>query len=80
MRIPLANQLKKRQQVETAFLQDEIIRLVYLTTEEMVLHGGTAIWRCYSGKRFSEDLDLYSSTFPRIIKQFKKSDRLKVSA
>ena len=72
MRIPLANQLKKRQQVETAFLQDEIIRLVYLTTEDMVLHGGTAIWRCYSGKRFSEDLDFYSSTFPSITKQFKK--------
>ncbi len=24
-----------------------------------VLHGGTAIWRGYSGKRFSEDLDFY---------------------
>jgi predicted nucleotidyltransferase component of viral defense system len=24
-----------------------------------VLHGGTAIWRCYSGNRFSEDVDAY---------------------
>ena len=54
MKIPLANQLKKRQQVETALLQDEIIGIIYLITEDMVLHGGTAIWRCYSGKRFSE--------------------------
>jgi len=73
MKIPLANQLKKRQQVETAFLQDEIIRIVYLTTDDMVLHGGTAIWRCYSGKRFSEDLDFYSLSFPSLIKQFEKS-------
>ena len=38
----------------------------------MVLHGGTATWRCYSGKRFSEDLDFYSSTFPGLTKQFEK--------
>ena len=38
----------------------------------MVLHGETAIWRCYSGKRFSEDLDFYSSTFPGLTKQFEK--------
>lgn len=24
-----------------------------------VLHGGTAIWRCYGGNRFSEDVDFY---------------------
>lgn len=26
---------------------------------EAVLHGGTAIWRCYRGNRFSEDIDVY---------------------
>ena len=72
MKIPLANQLKKRQQVETAFLQDEIIRIIYMTTEDLVLHGGTAIWRCYSSKRFSEDLYFYSSSFPTLTKQFEK--------
>ena len=72
MKLPLANQLKNRQQVETAFLQDEIIRLVYLITDDMVLHGGTAIWRCYSGKRFSVDLNFYSSTFSGLTKQFEK--------
>ena len=72
IKIPLANQLKKRQQVETALLQDEIIRITYLISGDMILHGGTAIWRCYSGKRFSEDLDFYSLSFPSLTKQFEK--------
>ena len=72
MKIPLANQLKKRQQVETALLQDEIIRITYLISGDMILHGGTAIWRCYSGKRFSEDLDFYSLSFPSLTKEFEK--------
>lgn len=25
----------------------------------MVLHGGTAVWRCYGGNRFSNDIDVY---------------------
>ncbi len=58
MRIPLANMLKKRLHLETALLQDEIIDLVY-SFSKPILHGGTAVWRCYSGKRFSEDLDFY---------------------
>ena len=33
-----------------------------LTIEkEVILHGGTAIWRCFGCKRFSFDLDLYAS-------------------
>jgi predicted nucleotidyltransferase component of viral defense system len=72
VKIPLVNQLKKRQQVEIALLQDEIIRIIYLVAEDMVLHGDTAIWRCYSGKRFSEDLDFYSLSFPSVTKQFEK--------
>ncbi|MDO8554478.1 MAG: nucleotidyl transferase AbiEii/AbiGii toxin family protein [Candidatus Micrarchaeota archaeon] len=59
MKIPLANRLKKRLHVETAALQDEMIDLVYAIEENAVLHGGTAIWRCYNGNRFSEDLDFY---------------------
>ncbi|MEM0202298.1 MAG: nucleotidyl transferase AbiEii/AbiGii toxin family protein [Candidatus Micrarchaeaceae archaeon] len=27
----------------------------------LVMHGGTAIWRCYNGNRFSEDIDLYAT-------------------
>jgi predicted nucleotidyltransferase component of viral defense system len=28
-------------------------------TDKVALHGGTAIWRCYNGKRFSKDIDAY---------------------
>ena len=36
-----------------------------------ILHGGTAIWRIYSGKRFSEDLDLY------LTKEVKDKNKIK---
>ena len=62
MKIPLANRLKKRLHVETALLQDEVMDIVYILEENAVLHGGTAIWRCYEGNRFSEDLDFYFPT------------------
>ena len=72
MKIPLANQLKKKQQVEISILQDEMIRIVYNITEDSVLHGGTSVWRCYSGKRFSEDLDFYSMSFPDRVDKFRR--------
>ena len=72
MKIPLADQLKKRQQVEVSILQDEMIRIVYNITEDSVLHGGTSVWRCYSGKRFSEDLDFYSMSFPDRVDKFRR--------
>ena len=37
--------------------------------KKAVLHGGTAIWRCYQGNRFSEDVDVY------IIRNLEKSDK-----
>lgn len=58
MKIPLSNMLKKRLHLETALLQDEIVDLVY-SFSQPILHGGTAVWRCYAGNRFSEDLDFY---------------------
>lgn len=72
MKIPLANQLKNRQQVETALLQDEVIRIMYRITDDLIFHGGTGIQRCYSGKRFSEGLDFYSSSFQNLTKEFEK--------
>ncbi|MBI4210367.1 MAG: nucleotidyl transferase AbiEii/AbiGii toxin family protein [Candidatus Diapherotrites archaeon] len=60
MRIPLKNQLRG-QQAALAQLQDEALDIFYSVEPEAVLHGGTAIWRCYQGKRFSEDLDFYAS-------------------
>jgi len=35
------------------------MEVVYAIADKPVLHGGTAIWRCYGGNRFSEDLDFY---------------------
>jgi predicted nucleotidyltransferase component of viral defense system len=59
MQIPLANRLKKRLHVDLAALQDEVVEIIYDLENQAVLHGGTAIWRCYDGSRFSEDLDFY---------------------
>lgn len=57
--IPLALRIKKRQHREIAAAQDLIVRELYRTLDRAVLHGGTAIWRCYAGNRFSEDIDAY---------------------
>lgn len=62
MQLPIIKMLKKRSQVGVARLQDEILQIVYSLDYGAVLHGGTAIWRCYSGNRFSEDLDFYSTS------------------
>ena len=59
MRIPIIKKLRKRQQVQVATLQDMLMEIVYNLVETPVLHGGTAVWRCYGGNRFSEDLDFY---------------------
>ncbi len=59
MKIPLYLQLKRELHKKIAQAQDVIIEEVYKFFEKPVLHGGTAIWRCYQGKRFSEDLDFY---------------------
>ncbi len=58
-RIPLNRRLKRRQHIEIARLQDIAVETLYRVFPESVLHGGTAIWRCYSGSRFSEDVDVY---------------------
>ena len=59
MRLPLLNRLRKRLHMDIALLQDEVVDIVYSLAPNAVLHGGTAIWRCFSGNRFSEDLDFY---------------------
>ena len=66
MTIPLQNRLKKRMHVEIASLQDELVELLYTIDPNLVLHGGTCVWRCYGGNRFSEDLDFYCSDPGRI--------------
>ena len=59
MGIPLYNRLKKQSHREIAALQDLVVDAVYAAQENAVLHGGTAILRCFQGQRFSEDLDFY---------------------
>ncbi len=73
MRIPLFNRLKKRLHVDTALLQDELVDIVYKVSPKAVLHGGTAVWRCYAGNRFSEDLDFYLGSGKGFEEGFRKA-------
>lgn len=59
MKIPIQVKLKREIHRKIAYVQDLIVKEVYSVFDKAVLHGGTAIWRCYNGKRFSEDLDFY---------------------
>ena len=58
MEEPIESQLHNESQLRVARLQDDVISIIFKSAGSVV-HGGTAIWRCYSGKRFSEDIDLY---------------------
>ncbi len=60
MELPIVYRLRRESQKNLAELQDEVIEVVYEILDNAVIHGGTAIWRCYGGKRFSEDIDLYA--------------------
>lgn len=62
--IPLSLRIRGESHRRIALAQDFIVGEVYKLLNHAVFHGGTAIWRCYSGKRFSEDLDFY---FPKNI-------------
>src|SRR3989344_124480 len=57
--IPLILKLKKARHKEIAKAQDLIVESLYSVFNNAVLHGGTSIWRCYKGNRFSEDVDVY---------------------
>jgi len=57
--IPLILKIKKESHKKIASAQDTIVRELYSVFSDAVMHGGTAIWRCYSGNRFSEDIDVY---------------------
>ena len=59
MNIPLSKRIRQRQHRLVAELQDLVLEAVYAIEENAVLHGGTSIWRCFGGNRFSEDLDFY---------------------
>lgn len=59
MKIPLQARLKREIHRKIAYAQDLVVKEVYSVFDKAVFHGGTAIWRCYNGNRFSEDLDFY---------------------
>ncbi|MCL5434478.1 MAG: nucleotidyl transferase AbiEii/AbiGii toxin family protein [Candidatus Marsarchaeota archaeon] len=60
MELPISNILKSRDELETAQLEDDTVSVLANITDKMAMHGGTAIWRCYNGKRFSTDIDVYT--------------------
>ena len=66
MDLPIEKKLVDNVQIEIARLQDNCIETIYSLDPSAVLHGGTAIWRCYGGNRFSDDIDLYLRNGKRI--------------
>ena len=62
--------LKKASHREIARAQDMIVETLYEIFDNAVLHGGTSIWRCYKGNRFSEDVDVYLNRDFKKINQF----------
>ncbi|TDA31485.1 MAG: hypothetical protein DSO04_03905 [Hadesarchaea archaeon] len=58
-KIPLYLRMRRERHRKVAVLQDMVVEALYRAFPRAVLHGGTAIWRCYSGNRFSEDLDVH---------------------
>ncbi len=64
--IPLALRLRKAAHREIAKAQDLAVEALYEAFNDAVIHGGTSIWRCYGGNRFSEDVDVY---IPRDVKR-----------
>src|SRR3989344_4683364 len=59
VKIPLNLKIIKKSQKELAYTQDILVEELYKSIPNAVIHGGTAIWRCYKGNRISEDIDVY---------------------
>lgn len=75
-KLPLARTLKGKL-IKIAELQDSIV--VELSKNfDFVLHGGTAVWRVYGGKRFSYDIDIYHKNPEQIAKYFSSTKIFKV--
>lgn len=71
--IPISLKLKKKSERDIAFAQDIIVRELYKFFPDAIIHGGTAIWRCYNGNRFSEDVDVLLKKDEEKIEAFFKS-------
>ena len=57
--LPIDKKLKKKIHKTIALAQDILVLELYDKFPSTVIHGGTAIWRCYGSNRFSEDIDVY---------------------
>jgi predicted nucleotidyltransferase component of viral defense system len=75
--IPLSLKLRNKKDRELAFAQDIIVAELYKFFPEAIIHGGTGIWRCYQGNRFSEDVDVYIKRDENKIAGFFKSLEMK---
>ncbi len=66
MKLPIIKLLKKRAYRELAAFQDDAVDILYQVDSSVIMHGGTAIWRCYGGSRFSNDIDIYLASKKRL--------------
>ena len=72
--VELIRKIRKRYQREIGLIHDLIVETIFNFFPGAVLHGGTFIWRCFKGNRFSEDLDFYiERKNERRIKEFFKN-------
>ncbi|MBM5805926.1 MAG: nucleotidyl transferase AbiEii/AbiGii toxin family protein [Candidatus Verstraetearchaeota archaeon] len=62
--------MRREEHKKIARLQDIIVETLYRVFSRAVIHGGTSIWRCYSGNRFSEDVDAYIERDPARTERF----------
>lgn len=81
----LVHKLKKAAHRDIAKGQDIIVQALYEVEGAAVIHGGTSIWRCYGGNRFSEDVDVYlpnkekvGAIFEHFVKKGFRIDKKKV--
>lgn len=58
-KIPLGLKIRRKAERDIAYVQDVLVEELYRIFPDAIIHGGTAIWRCYGGNRFSEDIDAY---------------------
>lgn len=68
--IPLIRKLRKKIHKDIASGQDILMVEAYKIFPSMIIHGGTAVWRCYGSNRFSEDVDVFLNT------KYKREDLL----
>jgi predicted nucleotidyltransferase component of viral defense system len=71
--IPINLKLRSKADRAVALAQDIIIMELYKFFPNAILHGGTGIWRCYNGNRFSEDVDVYIENNSAVLDAFFKS-------